>query len=118
MSDLELVVVESPFATASVAPGSDDNVVAPVDGVVVVDEGTPVNAVVVVDEEPPVSVDDEGTSSGDKGTSGSESLGKLSVYNTLAELLHRTNRCKLKCQSKEEKKKEKRKRYHYLCSTP
>ena len=45
--------------TAGVAPGVDDENVAPV----------------VV---------------GDKGTSGS--LGKLSVYNTLAGLLHRTNR--------------------------
>lgn len=60
-----LVLVAS--FTVGVAPGIDDN-------------EAPVVAV----------VGDEGMM-GDKGTSGS--LGKLSVYNTLAELLHRINRC-------------------------
>ena len=64
MFDLVLVLVAS-FA-CSVAPGIDDNE-APVDAFDVVDEGT----------------------TGDRGTSGS--LGKLSVYSTLAELLHRTD---------------------------
>ena len=61
-----LVLVASSF-TVGVAPGIDDNKIS-------------------VDAE----FGDEETT-GDKDTSGS--LGKLSVYNTLAWLLHRTNRC-------------------------
>ena len=64
-SDVLTVLVAS--FTVGVAPGIDDN-------------EFPVDAV----------VGDEGTT-GDKGMSGS--LGKLSVYNTLAELLHTTSRC-------------------------
>jgi hypothetical protein len=40
---------------------------------------------------------------GEKGTSGS--LGKLSVYNTLAGLLHRTNRCNKNVNQREKKRK-------------
>jgi hypothetical protein len=65
-----LVLVASSF-TVGVAPGSDEN-----------------EASVVLDA---IFGDEETT--GDKGTSGSGSLGKLSVYNTLAWLLHRTNPC-------------------------
>lgn len=61
-----LVLVASSF-TVGVAPGIDDNKTS-------------------VDAE----FGDEETT-GDKDTSGS--LGKLSVYNTLAWLLHRTRRC-------------------------
>jgi hypothetical protein len=80
-----VLLVEASF-TAGVAPGIDD-IVAPVDAVVG-DEGI-VGTVLV-------------------GTSGS--LGKLSVYNILAELLHRINRCKIKMSIREKN--------YYLFSTP
>jgi hypothetical protein len=74
--------------SASVAPGIDDNEV-PVD----------------------TFVNDAGTT-GDKGSS--VSLGKLSVYNTLAELLNTFNQVnKLSIGEKRENKTK-----HYLFSTP
>ena len=73
MANLVLVLVLVASFTVGVAPGSDDDNEAPVDAVVA-DEGM---------------TDDKGL--GVKGSSGS--LGKSSVYNTLAWLLHRTNHC-------------------------